>query len=76
MLDLEYTAVAAYRTGAPLLRRAGARLRTEVLEQEQEHAAASVQAIRRIDGAPNRPQASTTSPLSPARTDALRFAAT
>jgi rubrerythrin len=72
-LDIEYTAVAVYTAGAPLLRGQVAALGRQFREQEQEHAAALVQAIKQLGGTPNRPRASYAIPRLVSQTGALRF---
>ena len=57
VLDLEYTAVAVYTAGEPLLR-GGMRARgRQFRDQEREHAAALVRAIKDLGGTPNKPRA-------------------
>jgi hypothetical protein len=57
LLDLEYTEVAAWRAGEPLLRDAALAAAHRFIEQDREHAAALRRAIRQLGGTPNRPRA-------------------
>ena len=74
LLDLEYTAVAAYRAGAPLLRGEELDAARRFLEQEQAHADALVRAIRQLGGKPIGPKAKYDFPTLSDRTDFLSFA--
>jgi bacterioferritin (cytochrome b1) len=56
-LDLEYTAVAVYTAGEPLLRGGMRALGRQFRDQEREHAAALVRAIKDLGGTPNKPRA-------------------
>jgi rubrerythrin len=53
-ISLERATVAAYRLGEPLLRRDVRRRARQIVEQEQEHIAALVAAVRRLRGEPAR----------------------
>jgi len=55
-LTLENTAIAAYRTGLPLLGGEARRLAERFADQEREHAGALAGAVRRLGGEPNRPK--------------------
>jgi hypothetical protein len=56
VLDLEYTAVAVYTAGQPLLRGGMRALGRQFLDQEREHAAALVRAIEDLGGTPSKPR--------------------
>jgi len=73
-LDLEFTAVAAYRAGAVLLKGSVLAVGRRFLEQEQEHADALSQAIRDLHGTPSRPKPTYDFPQLNSQTDVLRFA--
>ncbi len=55
-LDLEHTAVAVYTAGEPLLRGGMRALGRQFRDQEREHAAALVRAIKDLGGTPNKPR--------------------
>ena len=74
LLDLEYTAVAAYRAGAPLLRGEELASARRFLEQEQAHADAILRALRKIGGTPIKPKTKYDFPTLSDRTDFLSFA--
>jgi rubrerythrin len=74
LLELEYTAVAGYRAGAPLLRGEVLASARRFLEQEQAHADALVRAIRQIGGRPIKPKAKYDFPTLSDQTDFLSFA--
>jgi rubrerythrin len=74
LLDLEHTAVAAYRAGAPLLRGEELDAARRFLEQEQAHADALARAIRQLGGQPIEPKAKYDFPSLSDRTDFLGFA--
>lgn len=73
-LDLEYTAVAIYRGGAPRLRGTALALGRRLGAQEQEHADALVQAIRALGGKPNKPRTAYDLPEFADQADVLSFA--
>lgn len=73
-LDLELMAVAAYKTGAALLKGDVLRVGKAFLEQEQEHADGLAQAIKDAGGTPNRAKASYDFPKLSSQNEVLRFA--
>jgi bacterioferritin (cytochrome b1) len=73
LLNLEYTAVAAYRTGLPLLRGGMEALGRQFLDQEREHAAALVRAIEDLGGTPNKPRTRYAHPRLPDQDAFLKF---
>jgi hypothetical protein len=74
LLDLEYTEVAAWRAGEPLLRDQRPLFARRFLEQEQAHAAALVRAIRQLGGTPIEPKAKYDFPALSNRVEFLSFA--
>ncbi len=56
VLALENAVIAAYSTGAGLVRGRAARAMGRVLEQEREHAAALARAVKDLGGTPARPK--------------------
>ncbi|HEX8157224.1 MAG TPA: ferritin-like domain-containing protein [Solirubrobacteraceae bacterium] len=73
-LDLELLAVAAYKTGAALLKGDVLQIGKTFLEQEQEHADGLSQAITDAGGTPNRAKASYDFPKLSSQNDVLKFA--
>jgi bacterioferritin (cytochrome b1) len=73
LLDLEYTAVAAYRTGLPLLRGRMEALGRQFLDQERDHAAALVRAIEDLGGTPHKPRSRYAHPRLPDQEAFLEF---
>jgi rubrerythrin len=77
-LDLEYTAVAAYTAGAPLLRGRVKALAEQFLEHEREHAEGLSQAVTDLGGTPNKAQSQAQYadgfPKLDSANDVLRFA--
>jgi rubrerythrin len=55
-LSLEYTAIAAYRAGLPLLRGSARLAARRFLDHERAHAADLARIIRDLDGEPNQPR--------------------
>lgn len=73
-LDLEFTAVAAYKAGAKLLKGAVLDTGQKFLEHEQEHADGLQRAIKDLGGRPNRAKSSYDFPALASQDDVLRFA--
>jgi rubrerythrin len=73
-LDVEYTAVAVYTAGEPVLRGRTRALGREFLDQEREHAAALVRAIEDLGGTPNKPRKHYATPPLPDQDAFLTFA--
>jgi bacterioferritin (cytochrome b1) len=78
ILSLELAAIAAYSTGAPLLRGRALTRARQFLEQEHEHAGTLSRAIRDLGGTPNEPSTAEEYrrefPLLRNQADVLRFA--
>lgn len=73
-LDLELTAVAAYKAGAKLLKGSVLDAGQKFLEQEQEHADGLSKAIKQMGGTPNKARASYDFPTLSNQEDVLKFA--
>jgi rubrerythrin len=73
-LDLELMAIAAYKSGAALLKGEDLQIVKGFLEQEQEHADALTSAIRDADGTPNRAKSAYDFPRQRSERDVLMFA--
>lgn len=73
-LDLELTAVAAYKAGAKQLKGSVLDAGQKFLQQEQEHADGLAQAIKAMGGTPNKAKASYDFPTLSNQEDVLKFA--
>ncbi len=77
-LDLENTAIAAYRAGGPLLEGPALETAKRFLEQEVEHASGLRQALAKVGGTPSEPKSAEeyarSFPEMRNQTDMLRFA--
>jgi rubrerythrin len=73
VLNLEFMAMATYRSGLPHLRGPVAAIARELLEQEQEHAERLRQAVEQLGGRPNRPKRSYELPTFTGQGSVLRF---
>ncbi len=73
-LDLELQTIAAYKAGAIHLKGDALQIGKLFLEHEQEHADGLAQAIKSLDGRPNRAKAGYDFPTLRSQADVLRFA--
>lgn len=74
VLDLEFMAIAGYKTGAGKLRGERLAIVKDFLEQEQAHADALSETIRDLDGKPNRAKRDYDFPVLRTEADVLRLA--